>query len=67
MNMDIHVCRSLTKKGFKSNNFIKKLINSEGNLEDFLEFVVETVGRGEILSDNGIEIKIDGKYAYYRE
>ena len=67
MNMDIHVCRSLTKKGFKSNNFIKKLINSEGNLEDFLEFVVETVGRGEILSDNGIEINIDDKFSYYRE
>lgn len=67
MNMDIHVCRSLTKKGFRSNHFIKKLITSEGNLEDFLAFVVETMGRGEILSDNGVEIKIDGKFAYYRE
>ena len=67
MNMDIHVCRALTKKGFRSNGFIKKLITSEGKLEDFLEFVVETVGRCEILSDNGIEINIDDKFSYYRE
>ena len=65
--MDIHVCRALTKKGFRSNGFIKKLITSEGKLEDFLEFVVETVGRCEILSDNGIEINIDDKFSYYRE
>ena len=29
MKMDIYSCRVLTKKGFKSNDFIKKLINHE--------------------------------------
>ena len=67
LGMDSIVCRVAAQNGFKANESFENLLNDDKGVDDFATYVINTYGRGVILSANDVELCFGDHFAYLKD
>lgn len=67
LGMDSIVCRVAAQNGFKANESFEDLLNDDKGVDDFATYVINTYGRGVILSANDVELCFGDHFAYLKD